>query len=85
MNMPDCCIHEDRWREHSGRLERVEGNVSAIKHRLFEDNSSPSIQTRLDRVERVVRVAAWVAGTAATGTIGQIAAAVFQHFVKGAP
>lgn len=83
--MPDCCIHEDRWREHGGRLERVEGAVHSIKHKLFEDNSSPSIQTRLDRLERVVKGAAWVAGIAATGTIGQIVAAIFQHYAGRAP
>ena len=50
-------------------LEKLE----SIERRLFVDNGSPSIQTRLERHDLVIRALLWVvsvvAGTAITGAV----------------
>ncbi len=47
---------------------RVLEKLENIERRLFKDNGTLSIQTRLDRHERVLRVLLWVASVMA-GTI----------------
>ena len=36
--------------------------LEAIERRLFRDNGSVSIQTRLDRHEQILRVVLWIVG-----------------------
>ena len=50
------------------RHEELMGKLESIERRLFVDNGSPSIQTRLERHDLVIRALLWVvsvvAGTA---------------------
>jgi hypothetical protein len=42
--------------------ERLHRKLVSIEQRLFRDNGSVSIQTRLDRHEQVLRALLWVVG-----------------------
>ena len=42
--------------------ERLHRKLVSIEKRLFQDNGSVSIQTRLDRHEQVLRALLWVMG-----------------------
>ena len=42
--------------------EKLHRKLDSIEKRLFRDNGSVSIQTRLDRHEQVVRALLWVVG-----------------------
>ena len=55
------------------RHEELMEKLDSIERRLFVDNGSPSIQTRLARHEMVIHALLWVvsvaAGTAITGAV----------------
>ena len=55
------------------RHEELMGKLDSIERRLFVDNGSPSIQTRLERHDLVIRALLWVvsvvAGTAIAGAV----------------
>ena len=55
------------------RHEELMGKLDSIERRLFVDNGSPSIQTRLARHEMVIHALLWVVsvvmGTAITGAV----------------
>ena len=55
------------------RHEELMGKLDSIEKRLFVDNGSPSIQTRLERHEMVIHALLWVvsvvAGTAIAGAV----------------
>ena len=56
-------------REGCGEVSRrVLEKLDQIERRLFRDNGTLSIQTRLDRHERVLRVLLWAASVI-TGTL----------------
>ena len=56
-------------REACGEInQRVLEKLENIERRLFKDNGTLSIQTRLDRHERVLRVLLWAASVM-TGTL----------------
>ena len=56
-------------REVCGEVSRrVLEKLDQIERRLFRDNGTLSIQTRLDRHERVLRVLLWAASVI-TGTL----------------
>ena len=42
--------------------ERMHRKLDNIERRLFRDNGSVSIQTRLDRHDQILRVVLWVVG-----------------------
>jgi len=43
-------------------IERLHEKLDSIEKRLFRDNGSVSIQTRLDRHEQVQRLLLWIVG-----------------------
>ena len=55
------------------RHEELLGKLDGIEKRLFRDNGTLSIQTRLDRHENVIRALLWVVsvavGTAIAGAV----------------
>ena len=55
------------------RHEELMEKLDSIERRLFVDNGSPSIQTRLERPDLVIRALLWVvsvvAGTAIAGAV----------------
>ena len=55
------------------RHEELMAKLDSIERRLFVDNGSPSIQTRLERHEMVIRALLWVVsvvmGTALAGGV----------------
>ena len=55
------------------RHEELMGKLESIERRLFVDNGSPSIQTRLARHEMVIHALLWVVsvvmGTAIAGAV----------------
>ena len=55
------------------RHEELMGKLESIERRLFVDNGSPSIQTRLERHDLVIRALLWVVsvvmGTAIAGAV----------------
>lgn len=68
---------------------QVLGKLESIERRLFRDNGSVSIQTRIDRHEQVLRVLLWIVGIlggtflAACGS--GIVVVVRELLSKGAP
>lgn len=42
--------------------EKLHGKLDSIEKRLFRDNGSVSIQTRIDRHEQILRVVLWIVG-----------------------
>jgi hypothetical protein len=70
----ECILHAEEIQQ---RHQEVVGKLEAIERRLFKDNGTPSIQTRLDRHEQILKVLLWatsiVVGTALTsGVLGMI-------------
>ena len=66
----DCHVtKEDCLKRH----EELIGKLDGIERRLFVDNGTPSIQTRLERHDLVIRALLWVvsvvAGTAIAGAV----------------
>ena len=66
----DCHVtKEDCLKRHVELMEKLDG----IERRLFVDNGSPSIQTRLERHDLVIRALLWVVsvvmGTAIAGAV----------------
>ena len=62
------------------RHEELMGKLDSIERRLFVDNGSPSIQTRLARHEMVIHALLWVVsvvmGTAIAGAVSMCVVAV---------
>lgn len=58
MSDGDYVTHE----ECSESSRRVLEKLDSIERRLFRDNGSVSIQTRLDRHEQILRALLWVVG-----------------------
>jgi len=48
----------------AGTSARVLEKLDRIERRLFRDNGSVSIQTRIDRHEQILRVVLWIVGIA---------------------
>ena len=66
----DCHVtKEDCLKRHVELMEKLDG----IERRLFVDNGTPSIQTRLERHDLVIRALLWVVsvvmGTAIAGAV----------------
>ena len=66
----DCHVtKEDCLKRHGELMEKLDG----IERRLFVDNGTPSIQTRLERHDLVIRALLWVVsvvmGTAIAGAV----------------
>lgn len=64
--------------ECSATSKRVLDKLDSIEKRLFKDNGTLSIQTRIERHEQILRVLLWaasiVAGTLLTvGVLGMVA------------
>ena len=90
--------HEEVWvrqshcEETSGRIlesqEKLHGKLDSIEKRLFRDNGSVSIQTRIDRHGQILRVLLWVvgiiAGTFLAGCTTGILLLVRELLVRGA-
>jgi hypothetical protein len=77
----DCHVtKEECLKRHEELIEKLDG----IERRLFVDNGSPSIQTRLERHDLVIRALLWVvsvaAGTAIAGAVS--ACVVLLRFVS---
>ena len=77
----DCHVtKEDCLKRHVELMEKLDG----IERRLFVDNGTPSIQTRLERHDLVIRALLWVvsvaAGTAIAGAVS--ACVVLLRFVS---
>ena len=66
------------------RHEELMAKLDSIERRLFVDNGTPSIQTRLERHDLVIRALLWVvsvaAGTAIAGAVS--ACVVLIRFVS---
>jgi hypothetical protein len=53
----ECALHADEVvRSHRALLEKMD----AIEKRLFRDNGTLSIQTRIERHEQILKVLLWV-------------------------
>ena len=69
--------------------EKLHRKLDSIEKRLFRDNGSVSIQTRLDRHEQILRVVLWIVGIiggtflAACGS--GLVIVVRELIVRGAP
>tara|TARA_Y100000004_G_C8654995_1_gene302724 strand:+ start:229 stop:492 length:264 start_codon:yes stop_codon:yes gene_type:complete len=50
-------------------VESLKGDVDRLERRLYVDNGSPSIQTRLDRHERFIKIANLISYAAITTVI----------------
>ena len=61
MNADEYVTHETC----SNNSRKILGKLESIEKRLFRDNGTISIQTRLDRHEQVIRVMLW--GTSIVG------------------
>ena len=77
----DCHVtKEECLKRHAELMEKLDG----IERRLFADNGTPSIQTRLERHDLVIRALLWVvsvaAGTAIAGAVS--ACVVLLRFVS---
>jgi len=63
--------------------------LDSIEKRLFRDNGSVSIQTRLDRHEQILRVVLWIVGiiggTFLAACVGGLVIVVRELIVRGAP
>lgn len=55
----ECAAATGRVLESHERLHR---KLDSIEKRLFRDNGSVSIQTRIDRHEQILRVVLWIVG-----------------------
>lgn len=62
----------------SSKLDRLIEDVADIKKRLFVDNGTPSIQTRLDRHDTAISAIKWLAATAGGAAITAIVAIIFK-------
>ena len=73
----DVIPNEDRtfWR---GQLLENRENATGILSRMFVDNGTPSIQTRLARHEMVIHALLWVMSVAAGTAIAGIVSAGFM-------
>ena len=69
--------------------EKLHRKLDSIEKRLFRDNGSVSIQTRLDRHEQILRVVLWIVGIiggtflAACGS--GLVIVIRELIVRGAP
>jgi len=61
--------------------EQLHSKLASIEKRLFRDNGSVSIQTRLDRHEQVQRLLLWIVGVIA-GTLLAGSTSVFVMIVR---
>ena len=59
MTADECTAATNRMLESHERLHR---KLDSIEKRLFRDNGSVSIQTRIDRHEQILRVILWAVG-----------------------
>ena len=50
-------------------IEALKEDVDRLERRLYVDNGSPSIQTRLDRHERFIKIANFISYAAITAVI----------------
>ncbi|UCD52276.1 MAG: hypothetical protein JSW27_06480 [Phycisphaerales bacterium] len=50
-------------------LEKIHDKLDALERRLFIDNGTESIQSRLNRHERWIRAMAWLTATAAGASV----------------
>ena len=56
-------------------------NAQANQHnRLFMDNGSPCVQTRLDRTERLWKTTLWVVSIVCAASIAQITRDIIGHY-----
>lgn len=58
----ECILHAEEIQQ---RHQEVVGKLEAIERRLFKDNGTLSIQTRLERHEQILKVLVW-----ATSVVG---------------
>lgn len=59
-------------------IDELKISVEKLEHRLFVDNGSVSIQTRLDRHERFIKVCTWLSGVCMTAVMGVIVVNILQ-------
>lgn len=68
--------------------EQLHSKLDSIEKRLFRDNGSVSIQTRLDRHEQVQRLLLWIvgiiAGTLLAGCTSMFVLVMREFVLKGA-
>ena len=68
--------------------EQLHSKLDSIEKRLFRDNGSVSIQTRLDRHEQVQRLLLWIvgiiAGTLLAGCTSMFVLVMRELVLKGA-
>ena len=62
-----------------GEFDKINSKLDALHNRLFLDNGSPCIQTRLDRNERMWKVTMWIVTVVCAASIVQSARAVYDH------
>ena len=82
----DSVSKEECAEHHKALLTELTGirsDVHGLSKRLFVDNGTLSIQTRLDRHEMVIRSLIWVVCTVATASVASLVAVLFV-VVKGA-
>ena len=69
--------------------EKLHLKLNSIEKRLFRDNGSVSIQTRVDRHEQILRVVLWIVGiiggTFLAACASGLVIVVRELIVRGAP
>ena len=61
------------------QFEQINSKLDIISNKLFMDNGSPCMQTRLDRNERMWHVTVWVVAVISAASIAQVARSVYDH------
>lgn len=73
------CLHEERWTKLERDREDDRKLLLDIHKRLFMDNGTPALMTRVDRMERVMSAVSVAVGSVIiAGLIGG-ATALFHH------
>ena len=73
--MADCELSKDC----KDKFDVMFGKLDAIHNRLFVDNGSPCIQSRLNRTERLISIVMWIVCVITAAIIAQTTKAVFTH------
>lgn len=60
-------------------FQKINKKLDVMHNRLFVDNGSPCIQTRLDRNERMWKVTMWIVSVVCAASITQTVGSVYDH------
>ena len=64
------------------RFDEINAKLDTLHNRLFVDNGSPSMQSRLNRNERIIKALLWVVMVVGAASIAQVTKGVYNHFHK---